>query len=549
MALVDYLGRPIQLKSLTKELASPSMVNIRNPWFDSVATGLTPERLGQILLQVDQNDIEDYLTLAEEMEERDLHYHSVLSTRKLAVTGLSVTIESPTDAAEDVKLADYVSEVFNSEEVQQLIADQMDALGKGYSVSEIMWDKSMSQWEPRCYEHRDPRHFQFDRETGKELRLKDSANLMDGVELAPYKFVQHRPRIKTGLPIRGGLARLAAVAFMCKGYSMKDWLAFMEVFGMPLRIGKYGNGATPEQKAELLRAVSSIGSDAACIIPEGMLIDLVAASSTSGGDKLFMGFADWIDGQVSKGVIGQTMTSDDGSSLAQAKVHDEVRSDIKLNDAVQMAITLRRDLVRPLIDLNFGPKKKNQYPKVRLTVEQAEDLESLSRSLPPFIKLGLRVEESVIRDKFSLPEPDEGALLLGAAAPEPKEVGGKADVDTKDKPESPEEAAQARATAVSELTKKMLAGRTLTSDQRVFLAAATVQQPTELDKLADKAPPWQAVMDPLLEPISDLANESESYEEFIAGLEELQLDARDFMRALSTLTFQARGIGDATDKV
>jgi hypothetical protein len=53
----------------------------------------------------------------------------------------------------------------------------------------------------------------------------------------------------------------------------------------------------------------------------------------------------------------------------------------------------------------------------------------------------------------------------------------------------------------------------------------------------------------LLEPISDLANESESYEEFIAGLEELQLDAKDFMRALSTLTFQARGIGDATDKV
>ena len=34
-----------------------------------------------------------YLTLAEEMEERDLHYRSVLQTRKLAVAALDIQVE------------------------------------------------------------------------------------------------------------------------------------------------------------------------------------------------------------------------------------------------------------------------------------------------------------------------------------------------------------------------------------------------------------------------------------------------------------------------
>jgi phage gp29-like protein len=539
----------VSAKSLTQEMAAPTLTGVRNVWNESVAGGLTPERLAQVLLGADQNDINDFLTLAEEMEERDLHYHSVLSTRKLAVGGLEAVVEAVTDDPKEEELADDLSRLCKSDLFANLVADQMDAIGKGFAVNEIIWDRSESIWYPKEFKQRDQRFFQFDDETRSVLRLRDEADMANGLELPPYKFVQHLPRIKTGIPIRGGLARLAVVAFMCKGYALKDWLAFSEVFGMPLRLGKYGTGATPQQKAALLSAVSNIGTDAAAIVPDSMAIEFIQTGTASGGDKLFIGLADWLDRQVSKGVLGQTMTTDDGSSLSQARVHDSVRNDIMVSDAKQLAATIRRDVIKPYVDLNYGPRKEHEYPVFRFQVEEPEDLEMLSRSLPPFIALGLKVEASVIRDKFGLPEPEEGAETLGAPAAPPSPFGGPPTpgaIPQGGPPAAPvdETPMSARAAVVALLTSKLVNGETLTKDQRLFLGLAE-QQTDEVGIMVDEASShWDEEMKPILDPILALVKAASSYEEFLAGLSDLELDSSKLSQAVATLTFKARALGD-----
>lgn len=204
--IIDQHGRPIQFDQLTAELAAPRVTGVRQVWHSSVASGLTPERLAQILQDAAEGTALDYLTLAEEMEERDLHYASVLGTRKLAVAGLNIRVEAASDEAEDIRRADALHEVVSSPEFGELQSEAVDALGKGYSVSEIMWDRSGKTWMPDRFETRDQRFFQFDRETGRELRLLDEADILNGIALAPYKFIVHLPRIRAGLPIRGGLA-------------------------------------------------------------------------------------------------------------------------------------------------------------------------------------------------------------------------------------------------------------------------------------------------------------------------------------------------------
>ena len=79
----------------------------------------------------------------------------------------------------------------------------------------------------------------FDRATQSEVRLRDEADILDGLSLEPYKFITHVPRLKSGIPIRGGLARVVVWAWMFKTYGIKDWMAFAEVFGMSLRVGTY----------------------------------------------------------------------------------------------------------------------------------------------------------------------------------------------------------------------------------------------------------------------------------------------------------------------
>lgn len=651
--IVDYLGRPIKTSELTKELAEPSMMGIRQVWYDSVASGLTPERLAGIIIQVDQNDIIEYLTLAEEMEEREPHYRSVLSTRKNAVSGLGIMVESFSDDPEDQKIAEFVDEVVQADAFDKLVTSQLDALGKSYAVSEIIWEHG-EQFVPKQYKWRDPRHFQFDQDTGDELRLRDEENLVDGLPLEPGKFVVHRPELKSGITIRGGLARLVAVSYMCKGYTIKDWMAFMEVFGMPLRLGKYDEAASSRQKATLLSAVAQIGTDAAAIIPDSMVIEFIEAAKTSGSDKLFMGAADWFDRQTSKAVLGQVASTE--GTPGRLGGDDEqglVRQDIKISDAKQLSTTLRRDLVKPLVDLNFKPRPHGQYPKLRIVIEEPEDLESLAKSLSVFVDRGLRVQSSVILDKFNIAEAEEGAEVLqpkGGGSPavddddlppggEPEDKNTDTDGDEKPpEPESQEDELQReKREAASEIMGMVRRGDALTADQRQMLvaifataterhkaaaqtlvlskktfktkesaagwaadrnysvtkmyetenswsfrqrhpvkfqpnsfrtidittgakavvgrlktetAATKKEDSDEIDRLVEQEiDGWREYMDPVLNPILDLAKASGNYEQFLAGLEKAmaKMDTEKFIERVSTSTFKARGLGDATD--
>ena len=413
-------GRPARKRDLTREAGRPTLTGVRQLWRgESIASGLTPQRLAGLLRAAAEGSQRDYLTLAEEMEERDPHYAAVLGVRKRAVSGLEPAVEAASDDDEDVERADAVRELARAPAFGALLDDCLDALGKGFSAVEIVWDRSGSAWRPARYEWRDPRFFVFDREDGRTLRLLDEADSLRGVPLQPCKWIVHTPRLKSGLPGRGGLARLVALAYMVKAYALTDWTAFAEVFGMPLRLGRYEPGATESDVKELMRAVSHLGTDAAAVLPDSMQIEFAEAGSRTGGAELFERLAVYLDKQVSKAVLGQTMTADDGSSRAQAEVHDAVRGDILRSDARQLADTLNRDLVRPFIDLNHGPRERGEYPRLLLPVPEPEDIEALTAALAKLVPLGLRVEASVVRDKLGLPDPEEGAEVLGGAV-----VGG-----------------------------------------------------------------------------------------------------------------------------
>ena len=414
--LYDHLGRPVKTGDLPRELAGPTLAGIRTVWDQTTASGLTPYALAGLLASAAAGDATSYLTLAEEMEERDLHYRCEIGKRRLAVTRLEATVEAASDDPKDEELADQVRELCRRDGFSFLTADLMDAIGKGYSVCEILWDRA-GQWWPDRYLWRDPRWFTFDRLDRRSLRLLDEASPMDGLPLAPYKFVAHVPRLKAGIPIRQGIARVAAWAWMCKNFAIKDWMAFAETYGMPLRLGKYGAGATSEDISVLKLAVANLGSDAAAVIPDSMMVEFIEAAKGSGaGNDLFMQLADWLDKQVSRGILGQTATTEGtAGKLGNEDAQAEVREDIRDDDARQLAATLNRDLVQPFIDLNWGPQQA--YPRLVLHAPDQEDLTLLVTALEKLVPLGLKVEQSVIRDKFGLPEPEEGAEVLGPAAP------------------------------------------------------------------------------------------------------------------------------------
>ena len=410
--ILDQWGNPVSSEALTRPAMGATITGVRDTFDEFMAARLTPARMARILREAAMGEMHDFLTLAEEMEEIETQYASVLSTRKRAIQSIELQVEASGDSAEEIRLADFVRDTIASHPGSyDLVGDMLDALGKGYSVTEIIWDVEGRQWRPERFAHHDPRLFQFDRETRKELRKRLQGDF-NGAPLEPFKFIRHMPRLKSGIPARNGLARLALWTFLLKTYSLKDWAAFLEVHGMPLRLGRYGPGASEADKRVLLNAVRHLGSDAAAIVPAGMEIELIETKGFS--EKPFEGFALYLDKALSKAIIGQTMTADEGGSLAQAKVHDNVRIDIKKADAKQLNSTLARDLVRPAIDLNYGPR--DRYPRLLVLVTEPEDIKTMSEALGRLVPLGLTVQASEVRDRIGFDEPEAGAEVLGAAA-------------------------------------------------------------------------------------------------------------------------------------
>ena len=389
-----------------------------------------------------------YLELAEDMEEKDLHYLSVLGTRKNAVAQLDLIVSAASSAAEDQRAAAMVREMICEGPIQldSVLFDVLDAVGKGFSATEIMWDTSGREWFPAQLKWRDPRWFAFDWISGEEILVRTLKGEIIPVEgnaaatqpthfggegilsslrggigiqpmtapLAPYKFVTHFAKAKAGLPIRGGLARAAGWAYLFKNYILKDWVTFAEVFGQPLRVGKYHPGASEKDKQALLSAVSRIGTDAAAIMPESMVIEFTEAHQ-NGGSELYQNFCQYLDAQVSKAVLGQTLTTEmprSGGSRAAAQVHEGVRRDIMNADARRLAATLARDLVRPIVELNMGPQR--QYPKIELGLPDDSDVKVFAEIVAMLADRGLRVGQKTILDKLGIAEAAEGEAVLGA---------------------------------------------------------------------------------------------------------------------------------------
>ena len=424
-ALLDQWGRPIERRSLTQEIAAPTIGGVRSPITGYPGDGLNPARLATILREADQGDPLRYLELAETIEERDLHYVGVLGTRRRSVAQIEISVEAASDDARDVAMADMVRDWLTRDELSDELFDILDAVGKGYSFTEIIWDTSEGQWQPQRLEWRDPRWFRPAKRDLTTPMLIDERG--SEVALPGGKFISAVIKAKSGLPVRSGIARMATWAWMFKAFTQRDWAIFTQTYGQPLRIGRYGPGATEDDRATLFRAVANIAGDCAAIVPDGMSIEFQEAANLGTGHANYMERSDWLDRQVSKGVLGQTTTTDAISGgHAVSQEHRKVQEDIERADAKALSGVINRDLVRVWIDLEHGPQKR--YPRIKIARPDEEDLDQLSNSLARLVPLGLRVQASEVRDKFGLAEPEDGAEVLGAPAEaEPSRPGPAAD--------------------------------------------------------------------------------------------------------------------------
>lgn len=369
------------------------------------SAGLSPGRLARIFKEADQGDVMSQMELFEEIEEKDPHIFSQLQTRKLAVTGLDWTIQPAGDSEKDKLVADMVEGWLRKvPRFNEVMLDILDAVGKGISISEIEWGISRDGYDVITgIEWVHPKKLMWDYETD-ELKIC-TAEYPEGISLPENKFVLHHYKAKSGHPSRAGILRVVAWMYLFKNYDLKDWVTFCEVFGMPLRLGKYNAAASDADKRDLQNAIINLGTDAAGIIPDTADIDFIESNKTSSAE-IYENLARYCDEQISKAVLGQTLTSDSGGSYAQGKVHADVRHDLTVADAVSLDETIDEYIIRPLVWFNFGAD--TECPHIQHDCKDPEDLKETAEIYKTLsADMGVRIPEKHIYKKFAIPEPED----------------------------------------------------------------------------------------------------------------------------------------------
>ncbi|MDP2168397.1 MAG: DUF935 family protein [Thermodesulfovibrionales bacterium] len=398
---------------------------VRDRYSSYPSHGLTPERLASIFREADTGDVGRQAELFEEMEEKDAHLGSVLQTRKIAVTGLQWEIASASKDREDEAAAAFIKDALaRIEDWDGALLHMLDAIGKGFSVSEIMWEVSDGRAWIKGLRWRHQKMFTFTPPppplakggmggVADFPRLLTDSSPVYGEELTPNKFVVHSYSARSGVMPRAGVLRPCAYMYLFKNYSLKDWIIFNERFAMPARIGRFNASSTEADRKVLRNAVFNLGTDAAAVISDSTVIELLESRTKSPSADTYERLVSFCDSAMSKAVLGQTLTAEQtGGAYATAKVHQGVRQDILEADASALARTITMQVIRPLVGFNFGGGRK--LPAFSFHREEAEDLGAVAQTYAALVRdAGFDgIPVSHIHKRFGIPFPEEGEETL-----------------------------------------------------------------------------------------------------------------------------------------
>lgn len=415
MVIVDQFGRPFESRK-KPERRPLAAAPITDSWREYVASGLTPQRLAAIFQEADQGDVRRQAELFEQIEEKDGHLSGERSKRMNAILGVDFAVSPASEDARDVKVAEFVEDYLsNCTDWADVQVALQDAVGKGFAGLEIDWDVSSGQAVPSGFEFVEQKRFLFQDRAGllSKIPLLITDDDTMGVEIPAWKMLLHRYGGLSGNATRSGLYRVCTWMYLFKNYALKDWSIFCEVYGMPLRLGKYSPGATESDKDALIQAISTLGSDAAGIISKSTEIEFIQAVSGTANGDLYKVLASFSNAEMSKAILGQTLSAEVGEtgSYAASKTHNEVRLDLLLSDARAMAATVRTQLIRPLVGFNFG--WDTPCPKYKAYLDDVGDLEIKSKWVAELADRGMPIPVSWVRQEFRIPEPEKGEECLG----------------------------------------------------------------------------------------------------------------------------------------
>jgi phage gp29-like protein len=165
---------------------------------------------------------------------------------------------------------------------------------------------------------------------------------------------------------------------------------------MPTAVAKLNRAQmdSAKDKAMALDVIDAIQADSGVVMPEDFVVELIEATRSGTAD--YQVLKDSMDKAISKIILSQTMTTDDGSSNSQAQVHKGVKDDVIKADADLICESFN-EIIERLVAWNFPNAKA---PRIKRHTEPKADLVTQAERDNKIINLGFEPTQEYIEETY-----------------------------------------------------------------------------------------------------------------------------------------------------
>ena len=436
----------------SQRLLAPSPIIDRTPII--IGSNLTLSYLASAFRNCTYGLRYQFVDLLSELIEHDPHARGVTRQRVIPIASAKLQV-LPAALPEGHKDFELAQSLCNEVEAMLRAIPRWSAtlfslawgIITGLSAAEIEWTRS-DKWRPKAIHAIHSRRLNYSNPTTWDLHVWDQGLVgpgmsymgpttgVYGLRMADYpcKFIIHAPTLSGEYPTRDGEGRYIASYLMIKRMVVRAVGQDFERTIRPLIVGYFSRNEEKDtpvpastldiQKLDAATKAIGLGSLNSATLPDACKIEILKGASTMDAEKFLL----FLDGQTSKGALGQDYTTQPGKTGARSASEVAERGTLRISiyDARAICDTLERDLVAAIVHLNY-PGLEHLCPSLTLNVNEdlsASELASLAVKLAsvsiPWSKKDLAERAGAkLVDKDD--EDDEPIVLTAAKPPTPPE--------------------------------------------------------------------------------------------------------------------------------
>lgn len=283
----------------------------------------------------------------------DPHVWACCQSRKAGTLSREWEIVEPERNAESRPL-EVIERWAGTLDMYRIMSDILDAVFFGMAPIEIVWQTDGNLWLPAGVTGKPPEWFAFGYDG--RLRFLSRHDQWQGETLPDHKFLLPCHGAGYFNPYGERVLSRCYWPITWKRAAQKFWAILTEKYGVPWVAGKVPPGTDDDVRDALIAKLQSMVQDAVVVLNDDEAIEFhqpVAAGRSGGG--IFEELVRQCDYQISKAILGQTLSTDSGQgggSYALGRVHGEVRQDLIEGDKRMVEKTMST-LLEWICRLNF----------------------------------------------------------------------------------------------------------------------------------------------------------------------------------------------------